>query len=84
MWLLSFVAIAAVLRMLAYPDIVDILGVSALSWWWILGGFALCAAWFAYADRTGLTSRKAMERHEMKRRDRIDKQKALLKTPHKR
>ena len=84
MWLLSAVTIVAILRVLAHLNIVDILSVSTLSWRWILGGFALCAVWFSYADRSGLTSRKAMERHDQKKRDLINKQKSLLRTPPKR
>ena len=84
MWLLSGITVIAILRVLAHLEIVDLLGISALSWWWIIGGYGLCAAWFSYADRSGLTSRKAMNRHEQNRLDRINKQKSLLKTPPKR
>ena len=55
-----------------------------MSWWWIVGGYALCAAWFTYADRSGLTTRKAMERMELQRKQRIEKQREILGTRRKR
>ncbi len=42
--------------------------VAAWSWWWVLTPFALAVAWWAWADSTGYTKRKAME-HEDKRCD---------------
>ena len=84
MWLLSAVTLLALLRALAYLDVVDVAGISAMSWWWVLGGYALCAVWFAYADRSGLTSRKAMERMEQRKQDRIQKQREMLGTRRKR
>lgn len=84
MWLLSAVTLLALLRVLAHLEIADVAGISGLSWWWVLGGFALCALWFGYADRSGLTSRKAMEQLEQQKRARIAQQKALLRTPPKR
>lgn len=48
------------------------------------GGYALCAAWFTYADRSGLTTRKAMERMELQRKQRIEKQREILGTRRKR
>ncbi|MDD2882542.1 MAG: TIGR04438 family Trp-rich protein [Rhodoferax sp.] len=42
--------------------------VAALSWWWVLAPFALAVAWWAWADSSGYTKRKAMA-HEDKLRD---------------
>ena len=42
--------------------------VAGLSWWWVLLPFFLAAAWWSWADYSGYTKRKAMER-ENKRRD---------------
>ena len=41
--------------------------VAAWSWWWVLTPFALAVAWWAWADSTGYTKRKAMERTDMRR-----------------
>ena len=84
MWLLSAVTVLALLRVLAHLDVVDVAGISALSWWWILGGFALSAVWFSYADRSGLTSRKAMERIDQRKQERMQKQRELLGSRRKR
>lgn len=84
MWLLSAVTVLALLRVLAHLDVVDVAGISALSWWWILGGFVLSAAWFSYADRSGLTSRKAMERIDQRKQERMQKQRELLGSRRKR
>ncbi len=37
---------------------------AALAWWWVLAPFGLAVAWWAIADSTGLTQRRAMERHD--------------------
>jgi len=50
----------------------------ALSWWWVLSPFALAAAWWSFADATGFTKRKVMERENARRQERIDKNKANL------
>ena len=48
------------------------------SWWWVLAPFAVAAAWWAWADATGYTKRKAMEKMEQKKKDRIEKQREAL------
>ena len=48
------------------------------SWWWVLAPFAVAAAWWAWADATGYTKRKAMEKMDQRKQDRIDKQKNAL------
>ncbi len=52
--------------------------VAELSWWWVLSPFALAVAWWAWADATGYTKRKAMEKMDQKKQDRIDKQREAL------
>ncbi|CAM3804036.1 TIGR04438 family Trp-rich protein [Paracidovorax anthurii] len=48
------------------------------SWWWVLTPFAVTAAWWAWADATGYTKRKAMEKMDQRRQDRIDKNKEAM------
>jgi small Trp-rich protein len=36
--------------------------VAAWSWWLVLSPFAMAAAWWMFADTTGYTQRRAMER----------------------
>ncbi|ADV01062.1 TIGR04438 family Trp-rich protein [Alicycliphilus denitrificans] len=48
------------------------------SWWWVLSPFAVAAAWWAWADATGYTKRKAMEKMEERKKNRIDRHKEAL------
>ena len=84
MWFLCGAAILAVLKVLSYLEVTDVGGISGMSWWWVLGGFALTAAWFAYADASGLTRRKATEKMEARKKERLQKQRDALRTPRKR
>jgi small Trp-rich protein len=52
--------------------------VAQWSWLLVLAPFGLAAAWWAWADWSGYTKRKAMERMEKRKRDRIEKNKAAL------
>lgn len=78
MWLLLLAAVLGVLKVLAFLDVADVWGISALSWWWVVGAFAATAAWFAYADASGLSRRKAMEQMEKRKQDRLDAQREKL------
>jgi small Trp-rich protein len=84
MWLLCAAAVFAVLKLLAHLDVTDIGGISQMSWWWVVGGFALTAAWFAYADASGLTRRKAIEKMDERKKERLQKQRDALRAPRKR
>lgn len=48
------------------------------SWWIILAPFGLAALWWAWADGSGYTKRKAMEREDKRKADRIEKQREAL------
>ena len=52
--------------------------VAAWSWWWVLSPFAVAVAWWAWADATGYTKRKAMEKMDQRKQDRINKHKEAL------
>lgn len=54
--------------------------VAGWSWWWVLTPFALAVAWWAWADSSGYTKRKAMERENERRQDRINRQKTAIGT----
>jgi small Trp-rich protein len=43
-----------------------------------LSPFAMAVAWWAWADVTGYTKRKAMEKMDLKKKERIDKQREAL------
>ncbi|MBD7961388.1 MULTISPECIES: TIGR04438 family Trp-rich protein [Comamonas] len=78
MWLLMAAVVLAVLKALVHLEVVDVAGIAAMSWWWVLGGFAVTMAWFTYADQSGLTKRKAMEKMDKRKQERLDKQRELL------
>lgn len=48
------------------------------SWWWVLSPFLMAMAWWAWADATGYTKRKQMEKMDKKKQERIDKQREAL------
>lgn len=48
------------------------------SWWWVLSPFLMAMAWWAWADATGYTKRKQMEKMDKKKKERIDKQREAL------
>ena len=52
--------------------------VAALSWWLVLLPFALAVAWWAWADASGYTKRKEMQKMDKRKQDRIDKQRAAM------
>jgi small Trp-rich protein len=52
--------------------------VAAWSWWVVLSPFALAVAWWTWADASGYTKRKAVERENAKKQARIDKSKESL------
>jgi small Trp-rich protein len=52
--------------------------VATLSWWIVLIPFALAAVWWAWADASGYTKRKVVEKENARRQDRIDRQRSNL------
>ncbi len=54
--------------------------VTAWSWWVVLAPFALAVAWWSWADSSGYTKRKAMEKEDARRKARIDKNKEAIGT----
>ena len=75
MWMLL---IALVLTLLKYLEVGPL---AELSWWWLLVPYGLTAAWWSYADASGLTKRRAADREEARRLKRIDRQKQALGRP---
>ena len=48
------------------------------SWWVVLLPFGLAVAWWSWADASGYTKRKAMEREDKRRDDRRERTKIAL------
>lgn len=55
MWFVAVGVLLVLLKLLAVGPVGD------LSWWWALSPFACAVAWWAWADSSGLTQRKAMQ-----------------------
>ncbi len=72
-----FLALGVILLALKYLEIGP---VATLSWWWVAAPFALAVAWWSWADSSGFTKRKAMERENEKRQARIDRNKDAIGT----
>ncbi len=64
-----FVGLGLVLIVMKYLEVAP---VATLSWLWVLSPFALAIAWWAWADASGYTKRRAMEREDKRKQDRID------------
>lgn len=67
--------IGIVLLALKYLEVAP---VAAWSWWIVLSPFALAVAWWTWADASGYTKRKVVERENAKKQARIDKSKEQL------
>lgn len=48
------------------------------SWWVVLAPFGLAVAWWTFADWSGYTKRKAVERDNLRKKERIDKSREQL------
>ena len=50
------------------------------AWWWVLSPLAVTAVRWAWADASGYTKRKAMEKIDQRKLDRINRQKQAMGT----
>ena len=64
-----FVGLGLVLLLMKYMEMGP---VAAWSWLWVLSPFGLAIAWWSWADASGYTKRRAMERENKRKQDRID------------
>lgn len=67
--------IGIVLMALKYLEIGP---VATWDWWVVLSPLAAAVAWWAWADWSGYTKRKAVERENARKKARIDKSKESL------
>lgn len=56
----------------------EIAPVAAWSWPVVLAPFALAVVWWWWADKSGYTKKKAMEKMDKRKEDRIDKQRLAM------
>lgn len=52
--------------------------VAAWSWWVVLAPFALAAIWWTWADHSGYTKKKEMDKMDKRKADRIEKQREAM------
>ena len=72
MWFLVIGVLGVLLKYL------EIGFVANLSWWIVLIPFGLTLAWWAWADASGFSSRRAMESDERRKQARIERQRSQL------
>ncbi|WP_448253052.1 TIGR04438 family Trp-rich protein [Ottowia oryzae] len=65
-----FLGLGIVLLLLKWQEIGL---VAEWSWWTVLAPFALAVVWWTWADWSGYTKRKAMERDDQRKQDRINR-----------
>ncbi|MDD5478794.1 TIGR04438 family Trp-rich protein [Rhodoferax sp.] len=74
MYFLGLGVMLLVLKVLAWEP------VASLSWWWVALPYVMAVAWWAWADSSGYTKRKAMDRENQKRDARRERTKEALGT----
>lgn len=70
-----FLGVGIILLAMKYMEIG---AVAEWSWWIVLSPFALAVAWWTWADWSGYTKKKAMERENERKQARIDKSREAL------
>ncbi len=70
-----FLGLGIILLGLKYLEIGP---VAAWAWWVVLAPFGLAVAWWAWADWSGYTKKKAVEKENARKQTRIDKSREAL------
>ena len=70
-----FLGLGIILAAMKY---LELGAVAEWSWWAVLSPFALAVAWWTWADWSGYTKKKAMERENDRKQARIDKSREQL------
>jgi small Trp-rich protein len=52
--------------------------IAAWSWWVVLSPFALAVAWWAWADASGYTKQREIDKMAKRKQERIDKQRVAM------
>ena len=71
------VGLGVVLMLLKVLDVDPVVN---WAWWWVLSPFAVAVAWWTWADASGWTKKKAMQRENARRQTRIDKNREAMGT----
>lgn len=70
-----FLGLGVVLLLLKWQEIGP---VAEWSWWTVLAPFALAIVWWTWADWSGYTKRKAMERDDERKLERINRHREAI------
>ncbi|MBG9387442.1 TIGR04438 family Trp-rich protein [Caenimonas aquaedulcis] len=70
-----FLGLGILLLIMKYMEIGP---VALWDWWVVLSPFGLAVAWWAWADWSGYTKKKAVEKENARKQARIDKSRASL------
>jgi small Trp-rich protein len=70
--------LVAVGTLLLILKLLEIDPVAGWSWWWILSPFGAATVWWVWADATGWTQRRAMDRMEKRKVSRRERDMAAL------
>ncbi|MEJ8839709.1 TIGR04438 family Trp-rich protein [Ramlibacter sp. AN1133] len=70
-----FLGLGIILLLMKYLEVGP---VAAWAWWVVLAPFALAVAWWTWADWSGYTKKKAVQREDARKKARIDKQREQL------
>lgn len=70
-----FLGLGIILLLLKWQEIGP---VAEWSWWVVLSPFGLAILWWAWADWSGYTKRKAMEREDRRKQERIDRHRLAM------
>jgi small Trp-rich protein len=73
-----FLGIGILLLALKYLEIGP---VAVWDWWVVLSPFGLAVVWWTWADWSGYTKKKAVEKENARKQDRIDKSRERLGIP---
>ena len=78
MWFLGLGLLLVVLKLQ------ELTVVATWPWWGVLTPFGLAAAWWSWADYSGYTKRKVVERENQRAKARVDRQRQSMGLPPKR
>ncbi len=74
------VGLGVILMLMKYLEVSP---VAAWDWWVVLSPFGVASAWWAWADSTGWTKRKAMQREIERKEARVEKNRESIGTARK-
>ena len=52
--------------------------VAGIPWWVVLSPFGMAVAWWSWADSSGYTKRKEMDKMDKRKQDRLEKQREQM------